>query len=289
MIDLYFISAIMYEFTHIHICYVLFKVRKEKLLSFYIEKQTHLTYTLCMQNYIISVLFLYIITAFFELYFPAEQSQSLKGKIINIFYGTILILIGGFLVIQLYKLINFIIPVGPRMLPFYGLGFSLFITFLYLLVTDVIFYWYHRLQHNSRMFWELHELHHSDRELNATTSLRTYWLDRPIQTLIIIIPAYYIVGIDKVAIIVYPILALLFLFFTHLNVKIPLGSLTPVICGPQVHRIHHSLLQEHRNKNYAQYFPWIDIIFGSYYAPKKDEWPLQELFTFQKTNQLVPV
>jgi len=39
------------------------------------------------------------------------------------------------------------------------------------------------------------------------------------------------------------------------------------------HRIHHSNLPEHMDKNFATMLPLWDILFGTYYHPKKEEWP----------------
>jgi sterol desaturase/sphingolipid hydroxylase (fatty acid hydroxylase superfamily) len=69
------------------------------------------------------------------------------------------------------------------------------------------------------------------------------------------------------------LVAAFLLVFTHANVKLRLGVLTPLIVGPQVHRIHHSRLPEHQDKNFAQYFPVIDKMFGTYHAPGPDEFP----------------
>jgi sterol desaturase/sphingolipid hydroxylase (fatty acid hydroxylase superfamily) len=44
-------------------------------------------------------------------------------------------------------------------------------------------------------------------------------------------------------------------------------------CGPQIHRIHHSVLPQHRDKNYAVWFPLWDVLFGTYYHPARDEFP----------------
>ena len=227
---------------------------------------------LYMQNYVLIVGILYIIFSFFEFQFPVESGQGISGRIQNIVHGITLIVVGGFITIQVYSAFHIIIPDEPRNLGNNTMWFSLWITFLYLLLTDLIFYWYHRLQHISDTFWQVHELHHTDRTLNVTSSLRSYWIEKPLQTLLITIPVFYIIGIDNLAVILFPIISLIWLLFAHANIKLSLGFLTPIICGPQVHRIHHSLHPKHHNKNFAQYFPFIDKIFGTYYAPKNHEW-----------------
>ena len=62
-------------------------------------------------------------------------------------------------------------------------------------------------------------------------------------------------------------------FINHANIRIHLGGLTPIITGPQWHRIHHSTDAQHRDKNFAAIFPFIDIVFGTYYSPNETEYP----------------
>jgi sterol desaturase/sphingolipid hydroxylase (fatty acid hydroxylase superfamily) len=62
-------------------------------------------------------------------------------------------------------------------------------------------------------------------------------------------------------------------FSNHMNFKFGLGRFSWLIVTPQNHRIHHSRLEEHVDKNFAAFFPLWDVIFGTYYAPKKNEYP----------------
>ena len=59
----------------------------------------------------------------------------------------------------------------------------------------------------------------------------------------------------------------------HLNVRIPLGRFVTWVNNPQWHRIHHSVLMEHRNKNFASFFPIWDILFGTAWGPTPGEYP----------------
>jgi sterol desaturase/sphingolipid hydroxylase (fatty acid hydroxylase superfamily) len=61
--------------------------------------------------------------------------------------------------------------------------------------------------------------------------------------------------------------------FFHANLKVGFGRASPFFVSPQLHRIHHSRLPEHHDKNYAGYFPILDVIFGTYYHPGGDEYP----------------
>ena len=55
-------------------------------------------------------------------------------------------------------------------------------------------------------------------------------------------------------------------YFIHMNARISLG---PVLASPLSHRIHHSRLEEHVDKDFAAIFPIIDIIFGTWVAPSR--------------------
>jgi sterol desaturase/sphingolipid hydroxylase (fatty acid hydroxylase superfamily) len=204
-----------------------------------------------------------------EIFFPA-QKQSIQGRLRNLAHMLILKILGlGGLALVLIM--------TPTMRfenhEFHGIVWAFFV-FVNLLVNDAVYYFYHRAQHTFPALWALHELHHSDSELNATSSFRTFWLELPIQFLLIALPTMLMFGDrgpahqNAVA-----LLSIGFLIFTHCNWKLRLGFLSMVFCGPQVHRIHHSALGEHRNKNFAQVFPFIDVVFGTHHRPLRHEFP----------------
>lgn len=143
-----------------------------------------------------------------------------------------------------------------------------------LFVIDFFYYWYHRAQHRFRPLWAIHELHHSDTELNATTSYRTYWLEILAQGILVSGPTALFFGHLGGAHFTAVLAASVFLLiFTHCNLRLPFGRASLLVCGPQVHRIHHSRLPEHRDRNFAQFFPVLDRLFGTWHAPARDEYP----------------
>src|SRR5258706_15193675 len=77
---------------------------------------------------------------------------------------------------------------------------------------------------------------------------------------------------------------LLWGYFIHLNLRLPLGPLTPVLGGPHLHRIHHSRLPEHQDKNFAAFFPIFDLLFGTYYPPSRAEYPATGLINGEQLN-----
>jgi hypothetical protein len=59
----------------------------------------------------------------------------------------------------------------------------------------------------------------------------------------------------------------------HLNVRFPMGRMITFVNSPQWHRIHHSAMPEHRDKNFASLLPLWDILFGTAWVPNPDEYP----------------
>ena len=55
-------------------------------------------------------------------------------------------------------------------------------------------------------------------------------------------------------------------FFIHANVRWRLGPLEWLISTPAFHHWHHTN-DEHRNRNFAAIFPWLDRLFRTLYLP----------------------
>lgn len=199
----------------------------------------------------------------------AEPRHRWAGRMRNLGFGALYIVAGT----GAWAAIIAMWPLPFRMHEEGTVARSLLIVGAYVVLAHFCFYWYHRAEHRFSFLWALHELHHADTELNATTSFRTFWLEYPVQLAALSIPTLLLVGIDRTAAIIFPLVQTGILMFTHWNVRLGLGPLTPVLCGPQLHRIHHSILPEHRDKNFCQVFPVFDILFGTYHAPAPDEFP----------------
>jgi sterol desaturase/sphingolipid hydroxylase (fatty acid hydroxylase superfamily) len=138
---------------------------------------------------------------------------------------------------------------------------------------DLYKYTFHRLQHAIPFLWAMHSLHHSANAPTLITGARHFWLERvlcdaflPSLAILFLIPPSMVMTVGVI-------------FFlpdacAHLNVRIPLGRFVTWVNNPQWHRIHHSVLMEHRDKNFASFFPILDILFGTAWIPKPDEYPV---------------
>lgn len=211
-----------------------------------------------------------------EQMFPAEERQGLRGRFLNFFYMPVLI---GFsyatlpitnrmatsLLLAMPELPRFmVLPTHPAAVAFTSLAFAV--------IWDTWQYWVHRLQHTSVLFWPTHEFHHSETAMNASTHARVHAASHVLYVLLWL-PVVAVLGNLAPHWVAAFLMFRLWGYFIHANIRLDLGWLTPVIAGPQFHRIHHSRLPQHIDKNFATLFPFIDIAFGTYYRPAPGEYP----------------
>jgi len=205
-----------------------------------------------------------------ELWIPAEPGQGWVGRARNLLYLVLykLMGLGGIALWYAFGPVLVLTSREPSAIV------RVLLVIGNLLAVDFLYYWYHRAQHRFPFLWAIHELHHADAELNATSSYRTYWLEAPIQTILVITPTLLLFGWlgPAYGVIVFGC-STFFLVFSHANIRLRLGPIGSWVIGPQVHRVHHSRLPEHDNRNFAQFFPILDRLFGTFFAPSRDEFP----------------
>jgi sterol desaturase/sphingolipid hydroxylase (fatty acid hydroxylase superfamily) len=140
-------------------------------------------------------------------------------------------------------------------------------------VWDLAQYWFHRLQHTFPSLWFMHALHHDTEALNATDALRNTLWHSLAGGLFIGIPLFIVGAHNLLHVYASYLLFSTIGFYNHANIRWSHGPLTAVFSGPQLHRLHHGLDRRYYNQNYAAFFPVIDIMFGTYRPPNKDEFP----------------
>jgi sterol desaturase/sphingolipid hydroxylase (fatty acid hydroxylase superfamily) len=214
-----------------------------------------------------------------ELVAPAERGQPASKRLMGLAYLP-LILFLSVLVLQpafnwLYSHVlrstgGGVLPelVGPQS----GAAAHLLFALFFALVWDVWSYWLHRLQHAVPCLWETHKFHHGETALNSSTHIRQHFLHY-LLALALYLPVLLLFGSQSPHFAAAFVMFRLWGFVNHANVRLDLGWLTPIISGPQWHRIHHSINAEHHDKNLATFFPFIDLLFGTYYRPRKGEYP----------------
>lgn len=220
---------------------------------------------------------------------PAQTGQPLKHVGFNILYTIVFLLLTNLLTPPLLALTKPWIEQWGIGIPITfpdGLVGQLGQVLAFLFIMDFFYYWFHRAQHVIGPLWVQHKLHHSEFSLNVTTGNRHHWLEEPLRVFALWLPIGLLFQQKPMTIAWLWSGFLLWGYFIHLNIRLPLGPLTPVFGGPQLHRIHHSNLPEHADRNFAAFFPVFDILFGTYYRPGKDMYPTTGLHDGENLNGL---
>jgi len=122
-----------------------------------------------------------------------------------------------------------------------------------LLLIDFASYALHRLQHRVFFLWRFHAVHHSDIDMDVTTTLRHH----PGETLAsacMLGTAFAFTGLPVWVTAVYGVLSIGGDLFNHANIRIPRGvdaALRVALVTPRMHRVHHSACPEHFEANFG--------------------------------------
>jgi len=143
-----------------------------------------------------------------------------------------------------------------------------FITYL---ISTWIFYWWHLLRHEIYLLWlTFHQMHHSAQRIETITSFYKHPLEIFIDSLIMIVLMYPILGLTNDSSIWLSAFAAYGEYFYHMNIKTP-KWLGYFFQRPESHRVHHF-----RNKrfcfNYSD-FPFWDMLGGTFYNPDRSDVP----------------
>jgi sterol desaturase/sphingolipid hydroxylase (fatty acid hydroxylase superfamily) len=142
---------------------------------------------------------------------------------------------------------------------------------LYLLLFDAVDYAIHRAQHGVNGWWQLHALHHSQRQMTMWSDNRNHLLDDVLRDSMLVVVAL-LVGIAPAQYVAVVALTQLLESLAHANVRLSFGPvLGRVLVSPRFHRLHHAIGVGHESQgagslgghNFAVLFPVWDLLFGT--------------------------
>jgi sterol desaturase/sphingolipid hydroxylase (fatty acid hydroxylase superfamily) len=131
---------------------------------------------------------------------------------------------------------------------------------------DLVSYLGHRLFHAIGLLWRVHQVHHSESDLDLTTGFRFH----PIEALITQAARLLVIallGISPLAVVAGGLAIAMQDYFTHANIRFPNAAdaaLRWLIITPDMHRTHHSVGYSDQNTNFGSVFSFWDRIFGTY-------------------------
>jgi len=138
-----------------------------------------------------------------------------------------------------------------------------------MLAADFIAYWCHRLFHKQPL-WRFHAIHHSAEDVDWLAATRVHPLNEAFTRVVQFVPLY-LLGFDGKALAAAVPLLTIYAVFLHANVRWDFGPLRYVIATPRFHRWHHASEAEGLDRNFAGFFPILDVIFGTFYMPEGRE------------------
>ncbi len=127
---------------------------------------------------------------------------------------------------------------------------------------DFLYYWSHRLQHESRVMWAIHVVHHSSEKYNLSTALRQPWADS-----LGIFPPYGLMclfGVRPAHVETARQLNLIYQFWIHTDAIRSLGPLEEVFNTASHHRVHHGVNSRYIDRNHGSIFIIWDRLFGTF-------------------------
>ncbi len=145
---------------------------------------------------------------------------------------------------------------------------ALVLTFV---VTDLFQYWAHRIFHNHVYLWRFHSVHHSTQHMDWLAGSRTHFVDIFFTRAMAFVPLY-VLGFPPSVFNIYIVFIAIHAVLIHSNTRINFGFIKYIFATPQYHHWHHCEDPKYYGKNFATVFPFIDMIFGTYYLPG-NVWP----------------
>jgi len=153
------------------------------------------------------------------------------------------------------------------LLPFYlitpwHIPMTMWTWLIALLVADFTYYWMHRLEHQHRILWASHSVHHSSKDYNLTVGFRLSLIEGLFEWIFLV--PMILLGFNPFQAIVALVLIAQYQHWIHTEHIGKLGWLDEVFNTPSVHRVHHGSNNQYLDKNYGGILMLWDKMFGTY-------------------------
>lgn len=129
-------------------------------------------------------------------------------------------------------------------------------------VADFTYYWMHRLEHEHRILWASHSVHHSSEDYNLTVAMRLSIVESLFEWIFLV--PMVLIGFAPFQAIVGLILVAQYQTWIHTERIVKLGWLDEVFNTPSVHRVHHGSNRKYWDKNYGGVLIIWDKLFGTF-------------------------
>jgi sterol desaturase/sphingolipid hydroxylase (fatty acid hydroxylase superfamily) len=162
---------------------------------------------------------------------------------------------------------------GQRLYDRYGaghdLGTGVAATLGAVFAWDAIYYWNHRIQHESRWLWAIHVVHHSSERYNLSTALR-----QPVGENFGMFVPYGLLGAMGLRPSVIEVargVNLIYQYWIHTETIPKLGPVEEVFNTPSHHRVHHGSNRRYLDRNHGSILIVWDRLFGTFEREDDEE------------------
>jgi exosortase len=177
----------------------------------------------------------------------------------------------------------FALSQAPGFVSRMGLPFAIEVLLTFL-VLDLWRYWEHRFFHRIPWLWRVHLVHHSDTQIDVTTSERHHPLEYILGT-VVMMALIAALGLPAAAVGVYLLAATVVALYSHANLRLEPSLdrlLRRLVVTPSQHAVHHSDLQPETDSNYGSVLTVWDRLFGTYVDPQDARIPRFGLDYFRR-------
>jgi sterol desaturase/sphingolipid hydroxylase (fatty acid hydroxylase superfamily) len=135
------------------------------------------------------------------------------------------------------------------------------------LLDDLAYYWFHRVSHESRVFWASHVVHHSSQHYNLSTALRQTWVPMTYFPFWLALP---LLGFAPWMVLLAQSWSLIYQFWIHTERirRLP-RWVEAVFNTPSHHRVHHGSNRVYLDRNYGGILIVWDRLFGTF-TPERE-------------------
>jgi sterol desaturase/sphingolipid hydroxylase (fatty acid hydroxylase superfamily) len=138
---------------------------------------------------------------------------------------------------------------------------------------DYTLYLWHVLTHRVPFLWRFHQVHHIDREMDATTALRFHFGEIAL-SIGFRAAQVWLIGPGPKMVAAWQIFLFVCILFHHANVRIPLAwerRLARLVVTPRLHGIHHSIEPEEVNSNWSSGLTVWDWLHGTLRTERRQD------------------
>lgn len=139
---------------------------------------------------------------------------------------------------------------------------------LAIVILDLAIYLQHVMFHAVPALWRLHRMHHADTDFDVTTGARFHPVEI-VLSMVLKLAVVAALGAPAVAVLIFEVLLNATAMFNHSNLRLPDAVdriMRLFVVTPDMHRVHHSVIERETNANFGFNLPWWDRLFGTYRA-----------------------